>query len=454
MLTREQNETLTRVGPGTRMGELMRRYWVPAFLSWELPTQDCPPIELRLLGEDLVAFRATDGQVGVVSAYCAHRRVSLFWGRNEEQGIRCVYHGWKFDLDGQCTDMPSEPAESNFKDRVRIPAYPAYEAGGVVWCYMGPAELKPALPDFAWTRVAPEKRSLSKVVQECNWLQALEGGIDTVHSNFLHQGRPPGLRYDTKDARGRANNVSQAATLEVVPTGYGYIYAGIRDMGDEGNFVRGYHWIMPWTQLRGYVRGENYINSGHMWVPLDDDLTMVYNWSVAYEESEQPGGGVENLSGLGKLVEGDDLPAWYRDARRATENGNGFIIDVDPVTFRATKNRDNRYGIDREVQRTQTYTGIPGTNTQDRAVQESMGRIADRTLERLGTTDRAIIAARRQLLQAIEAIENGGEAPGAAAEVNRLRAYETVLPKSTHWYEAMKTRLLALEEPETTVATT
>jgi phenylpropionate dioxygenase-like ring-hydroxylating dioxygenase large terminal subunit len=455
MLTREQNEALTRVGPGTPMGQLMRRYWIPALLSWELPAPDCPPVEVRLLGEDLVAFRQTDGQVGLVSAYCAHRRVSLFWGRNEEQGLRCVYHGWKFDIAGRCVDMPSEPAASNFKDRVRIPAYPTYEAGGVTWAYMGPPDKQPAAPLFQWARVGPENRALSKVWQPNNWLQALEGGIDTVHSNFLHTGKPPGLRYDETDPRGRANNYSTAPTLEVMPTDYGYIYAGIRDMGAEGtNHVRGYHWIMPWTQLRGYARDGAFSNSGHMWVPIDDDNTMVYNWSVVFEEPREKAGrsqrGIDDLRPEAGMVE-RDYPVWFQDARRYIGGGNEFGEDVDPYTFRAVRNRDNRYLIDREAQRNQTYTGIIGTNTQDRAVQESMGRIADRSLERLGTTDRAIIAARRYLLQALETVAAGGDPPGVAATYYNLRAYETVLPKTTFWFDAMKPHLMP--EPEQATAT-
>src|SRR6476660_10139667 len=259
MLTAADNEALTRVGAETPMGRLMRRYWVPALLSWEVAEPDGPPVEVRLLGEDLVAFRATDGRIGLLDAACPHRRVSLFWGRNEEDGLRCVYHGWKFDTAGACVGMPSEPASSNFKDRVRIVAYPTYEAGGVVWAYMGHPELRPPPPLFPWTQAAPERRALSKVIEECNWLQCLEGGIDTVHVNFLHAGRPPGQRYDDNDARGRANNFSTAARIEVVPTDYGYAYAGIRDMGAEGtDHVRLYHWVMPWNQIRQTGSGPYY----------------------------------------------------------------------------------------------------------------------------------------------------------------------------------------------------
>ena len=432
MLTAELNEKLTRVGPGTPMGNLMRRYWVPALLSWEVPEPDCPPVEVRLLGENLVAFRDTEGRVGLVSAYCAHRRVSLFWGRNEESGIRCVYHGWKFDVTGACVDMPSEPATSNFKDRVKIPAYPTYEAGGVVWAYMGPPAERPSPPDFQWTKAPPERRALSKVHQENNWLQALEGGIDTVHVNFLHAGRPPGKRYDDSDARGRANNFSTAARLEVVPTHYGYTYAGIRDMGGgETNHVRVYHWVMPWNQIRQTGAGPYF--SGHMWVPVDDYNTMVYNWDFL------PEGRADDR----RLPAPADSAPWFRDARLEVGAGNSFEADIDPITFRSLRNVDNRYEIDRSLQRRQTYTGITGVNTQDRAVQESMGGIADRSLERLGTTDRAIITARRLLIEAIDTVESGGKAPGAEVDARTLIPGEWLIPQGERWVEFVQRQLAA-----------
>jgi phthalate 4,5-dioxygenase oxygenase subunit len=444
MLTNEQNETLTRVGPGTPMGNLMRHYWIPVLLSWELGEPDCPPLEVRLLGEDLAAFRDTDGRVGLVSAYCAHRRASLFWGRNEENGLRCVYHGWKFDLTGRCVDMPSEPAASNFKDKVRILAYPTYEAGGVVWAYMGPADKQPAPPLYEWTQVPPEQRGLSKVWEECNWLQCLEGGIDSSHSNFLHSGRPPGFRYDDNDPRGRANNYSTAPTLEVVPTDYGYSYAGIRDMGPEGtNHVRGYHLVLPWTQIRATGRGHV---AGHVWVPIDDYNTMVYNWHYIYDP-EMARHAPPRGEGREGSIAPDANPLWYRDAKLPVGVGNDFGIDVDPDNeFRSYRNRSNKYMIDRYIQKTQTYTGITGINTQDRAVQESMGKIADRTLERLGTTDRAIIAARRFLMQAVDTVERGEDPPGVAPTYYKLRAIEKVLPKDVHWFEAMKAELFQLPE--------
>jgi nitrite reductase/ring-hydroxylating ferredoxin subunit len=441
MLTLEQSETLTRVGPGTGMGNLMRRYWVPAVLSWELADADSEPLMVRLLGEDLVAFRQTDGRVGLIGARCAHRRAHLFYGRNEENGLRCVYHGWKFDVAGQCVDMPNEPDASNFKDKVRIPAYPTYECGGVVWCYMGPAEKQPAPPLFEWTQVPPTHRGMSKVVQECNWLQALEGGIDSSHTNYLHSGLPPGKRHNDNDPMGRARNNSGAVTVEVVPTDYGYSYAGLRDMGNEvTNFVRAYHWIMPWYQIR--PGGESSCN-GHMWVPMDDENTMVFNlnwtWPEAPARANLPTG---------------ELPIYKRDAMEPVGGGNEFVADVDiEHNFYSLRNAENKYLIDRELQRNETYTGITGINVQDRAVQESMGATADRTLERLGTTDRAIINARRTLMKAIKIVQDGGDPPGVAPTYYKLRSIQHVLPKEAVWFEALKAELFQLDEPKSVAST-
>jgi nitrite reductase/ring-hydroxylating ferredoxin subunit len=176
MLSPEDNALLTQSGPGTPLGGLMRRYWIPFLLSSELPEPDCPPVRVTLLGEGLVAYRDSKGRVGLLDRHCAHRGASLFFGRNEECGLRCVYHGWKYDLEGHCVDMPNEPPESNFKDKVRIKAYPCRERGGMVWTYMGPPELMPGLPEFEFLMGPDNQRYVTKRLQECNWLQALEGG--------------------------------------------------------------------------------------------------------------------------------------------------------------------------------------------------------------------------------------------------------------------------------------
>lgn len=429
MLNKEDNETLTRVGSGTPMGNLMRRFWIPALLAWEVPEPDCPPVDVRLLGEDLVAFRQTDGRVGVVDARCPHRTANLFYGRNEENGLRCIYHGWKFDVEGHCVDMPSEPESSVFKDKVQIPAYPTVELGGVVWAYMGPSEKQPPLPKFEWTQAPETHRGMTKVFQESNWLQALEGGIDTVHSNFLHYGRMSGVQQGPNTVRGKATSFSRAAELDVVPTEYGYTYAGIRRLPDGDKFVRGYHWVMPWYQLRGYtVDAPKPMVNGHMWVPIDDDHTMVYNFAFTY--------GDEPLS---------------EDERLLVGTGNQFGVDIDIEDgFRSVRNRRNRYMIDRMVQKTQTFSGIKGTNTQDRAVQESMGPVADRTYERLGTTDRAIITSRRILLEAVQEVEADGDPPGLEPSYYKLRAIEKVVGQDESWLEAMRAGLY--QEPEAIAA--
>src|SRR5947209_4356471 len=186
MVSLQENEFLCRVGPGAPMGELFRRFWLPALLPDEIPEPDCPPVRLRLLGEDLVAFRDSNGQVGVVGTHCPHRGASLFFGRNEEEGLRCVYHGWKFDVQGNCVDMPNEPAESNFKQKVHATAYPARDWGGLVWVYMGPKELQAELPQLEWTQVPESHRFVSKWYQETNYMQGYEGDIDSSHSSFLH----------------------------------------------------------------------------------------------------------------------------------------------------------------------------------------------------------------------------------------------------------------------------
>src|SRR5437660_7847252 len=188
MLTQEQNDQLTRTGRGTLMGELFRRYWIPALLDSELPERDCPPVRVKLLGEKLVAFRDTEGRIGLIDEFCAHRGVSLWFGRNEECGLRCPYHGWKYDVNGQCVDLPSEPEASGMRQGIKLKSYPAIERGDVVWIYMGPPELKPAPPELEWVRVSADRRFVSKRLQESNYLQAIEGGIDSSHVSFLHSG--------------------------------------------------------------------------------------------------------------------------------------------------------------------------------------------------------------------------------------------------------------------------
>lgn len=415
MLSYADNETLTRTGPGTPMGDLIRRYWLPALLSWEMPEPDCPPVRVKLMGEELIAFRATDGRIGLLDEFCPHRRASLWFGRNEECGLRCVYHGWKFDLEGNCVDQMNESRQ--FADRVKTTAYPTIELGGMVWAYMGPADKQPAPPKFEWTQVPETHRYMSKVRQECNWLQALEGGIDTSHAPILHRRitkdtDKPGIAIDSPFVQAASPKV------EVDETDYGYRYYGVRPLGDQGNYVRAYHFVMPFTQLRPNGNAKPVVN-GHFWVPIDDHNVMVYNWGYSYGE--------EPLSPEESINRG---------------SGNNFHTDIDISDgFRSVRNKGNDYLIDRDVQRKETFTGIQGVNTQDRAIQESMGPIVDRSKEFLGPADMAIITARRMLSQAINTVSDGGDPPGVEPTYYDIRAAEQVVPYDLDWREALMSHL-------------
>src|SRR5438270_7777158 len=337
MLKQEENELITRVAPGTPMGNTMRRYWMPALLSSELPHADSDPVCLRLLGEDLIAFRDTTGAVGLLQNNCPHRGASLFFGRNEEAGLRCVYHGWKFDVSGQCIDMPNEPAESDFKQKVRAAAYPTAEKAGVVWSYMGPLDRLPPVPDLEWMRAPAGQAWVSKTYEACNYLQAMEGGLDTSHSSFLHRDLTP-------DGLSNPRARSTAPRLEVLNTDYGYMYASIRHLPDDRqNFVRVYHYVMPFYQLRAGGSPKTLGNTdGHMWVPIDDTTCWAWNFHFSHDKPQS-------------------YDEWQYYEHRM---GRGLAEDYFPGTFKLKANGSNDYGLSRERQRTVNFTGIEGTNTQ------------------------------------------------------------------------------------------
>ena len=242
MLSAKENERLTRVGRGTPMGEFLRRFWLPALLSDELPRSDGDPIRTRTLGEDLVAFRDSNGDAGIVDAYCPHRRGPLFFGRNEECGLRCVYHGWKFDTTGQCVDMPSEPPESDFKERISVKAYPTYETGGMIWIYMGPREHQPERPpEMPFTLVPENERRGLKFLVEANWLQCLEGELDTAHVSFLHSTfGEDGTGIQTL-VRNDGYTNDRHPRLFALDTDYGFVYGGRRAQRGTGRGVEQLH---------------------------------------------------------------------------------------------------------------------------------------------------------------------------------------------------------------------
>jgi phthalate 4,5-dioxygenase oxygenase subunit len=401
----EDNERLTRVGPGTPGGDLFRRYWQPALLSKEAPTPDGAPVRVRLLGEDLIAFRDSAGKVGLVEAYCPHRRAPLYFARNEECGLRCVYHGWKFNRDGDCVDMPSEPPGTPLQAKVKLLAYPTHEAGGIVWTYMGPKELMPAPPDYEWLRTPATHLHVSKTYEDCNYLQGLEGGLDTAHVSFLHR--------DDRNAVTHLSALDTAPKLDVSPTDYGYYYVSQRNIGPERKYVRIYQYIMPAQQMRPSVvassggKQEMPTIDGHIWAPIDDERTNVYNYIYSFSP-EHP-------------LSAD----FIREEEEFFGRGENDFI---PGTFRLKQNAGNDYLVDRSLQQKGNFSGIVGINTQDFALQEGMGKIVDRSREFLGTTDRAIVVMRRMMLEAMRTVESGGRPPGIEPGQHRgARAHDDIV---------------------------
>lgn len=423
MITQAENEKLTRVGPDNPMGRLFRRYWIPAALSAELPEPDGAPLRVRLLGEDLIAFRDSEGKVGLVDPLCPHRLAPLFFGRNEASGLRCIYHGWKFNREGDCVAMPTEPPESTYKTKVRIKAYPTWEGGGILWTYMGPPELQPAYPDHELVRAPATHRLASKTLQECNFLQALEGGVDPTHATILHNEKIGDLSF-----LGDFHRI--VAALEIEETEYGIFYAALRDV-DAGKkkWIRGYHWIMPAYHMRGTVESTFWLYQkhaptidGHIWVPIDDTATWVYNFMYSHDPARP----------LTDAQIHDD-EAWMG---RAPE-------DMAP-DLRAKRNMANDYLIDRKLQKTTNFSGITGINTQDFAVQDGMGAIKDRTREHLGSSDRVVILMRKIFLEEMARMERGESLRGLDPALYRgVRPLDHEVVADKPWRAQLEKDLLA-----------
>src|ERR1700721_1481530 len=411
MLRKEQNDLLTQTGPATPMGVMFRSYWIPALLSEELPENDCAPVRVRLLAESLVAIRDSEGRYGLISEFCAHRGVSLWFGRNEEGGLRCAYHGWKYDVTGQCIDVPSEPSENGFCQRIKLQGYPLVEQGGVLWTYMGDPEKRPPLPAFEFSLVPAAQSFTSERWQECNWLQAMEGGIDSAHVSFLHRGN---LNSDPlfKGARGNQYNLNDSQPFfEVVDAPAG-LFIGARRRAEEDN----YYWrITPWVMPSFTMvppRGDHPIH-GHFWIPIDDE--NCWAWSFDYRPTRK----------LSDVEVG------------AMRDGKGNHVKYVPGTYRPLANSDNDYLIDRAAQKAGTsYSGVEGIGMQDASLQESMGPIVDRTKENLTSTDNGIIMARLRLIRAAKALaEKGVLPPGSTMEDQHVRSAAVVLPPDRTFLE-------------------
>jgi len=419
MLRKEQNDLLTQTGPGTPMGQLFRSYWMPTLLAEELPENDCPPVRVKLLSERLLAIRDSEGRYGLIDEFCAHRGVSLWFGRNEECGLRCPYHGWKFDVTGQCVEVPSEPEESGFAKKIKLKSYPLVKRGDVLWTYMGPPEKQPPLPEWEFCMVPPEQTFTSKRLQESNWLQAMEGGIDSSHVSFLHRGD---LHHDPlfKGARGNQYNLKDSRPVFEVVESAGGLYIGARRNAENGHYYwRITQWVMPsFTMIA--PRGNPSVH-GHFWIPIDDE--NCWTWSFDYHPIRQ-------------LTEAE---------RQAMRDGKGIHVKFTPGTYRPLANKDNDYLMDRAAQKAgSTYSGVAGIAMQDASLQESMGPIVDRTKENLVSTDNGIIMARHRLMRAVKALVDKGETPpGVDLEHQRVRSVAIVLPPDQPFKVGAKDALIA-----------
>jgi phenylpropionate dioxygenase-like ring-hydroxylating dioxygenase large terminal subunit len=427
MLSKAENEYLCRIGPGTPMGMLMRQYWLPAIRSDELAEADGAPLRVRLLGEELIGFRTSNGDVGLIQNNCPHRGASLFFGRNEEAGLRCVYHGWKFSTSGECVDMPNEPAESDFKYKVKATAYPCQERNGIVWAYMGPRSQPPPLPDFEANMLGNTDTVVSIIHRPCNWMQGWEGEMDTVHQAFLHAGGTrledtrPGT-FDYYIARTRAPKFA------VVDTPFGTSYGAYRPATEDSYYWRIAHMLFPfYAMIPAGMMGQQTRFAAY--VPMDDEHTL--HWEISHG-----------------LIKPADLPAAARGSEGRAP-AQRAAADYAPSTtawygrFNLNQSMANDYFIDREQQRSKlSYTGIPGIRQQDMAVTESMGPVLDRSIEHLGSTDVLIIRTRRRMIAAARALEENGSVPPGVdePEVYRQRSGGVLLPRDVNWWDATEAK--------------
>lgn len=420
MLSTADNELLVRVGRGTPLNAFLRRFWTPVMLTAELGGPGSAPVRVHVLDERLVAFRGHDGAIGLLAAYCPHRRASLFWGRNEPAGLRCVYHGWQFDRAGRCVDLPNAPEGPELRARVRTTAYPVRESGGIVWAYLGPPDREPPFPATEMFAAPGERCAIVKMLPEGNYLQLMEGDVDSSHVSFLHAS-PGGEAIPTVAAATFADRTPHWFP-SVTP--YGLMLAARRNDGPQRYHWRVNQWLMPYATLIAITPG--YPALAHVRVPIDDTHTLHFRASVR-------------------------LDGPITDADRRLFAGGVLVPELLPGTFTTRENAANDYLIDREAQRTRSFTGIRSVVAQDLAVtQDQAGPISDRSREYLTSSDRAIIALRRRLLDGVKALQRGVEPP----EPLRVRAYRVrpgdfSLPRDADFALAAAERLGTAGAPDT-----
>ncbi len=401
MLAKEDNELITQTNAGTPMGELIRRYWIPALLSEEIPAPDCPPARVHMLGEDLVAFRDTQGRIGLIGERCAHRGTSLFFGRNEECGLRCVYHGWKYDVDGNVLETPAEPAGSDFSKKLHHTAYPTHEAGGVIYAYLGPREKMPLFPNYEWTQVPLNQTYATKCLLECNYLQGLEGECDSSHLSFLH-------RAFTNERNQPLYKSETAPFYETEETDFGVRLIAARNAADNQHYVRFSAFIMPVYGCVPAGRPTNELEGYeiHTYVPADD--THCWRYDIGFRRD--------------RAVREDEV-------HRRQQIGADYL---------RVRNARNNYLQDRGMQKTANYTGIEDFLNHDACATESMGAIFDRSKEHLGISDKAVIAVRKFLFATVKELQAGKEPPHLVRDARHnwfphIDCFAYLLPRSVPW---------------------
>ena len=424
MFTDADNQLLARVGPGTPMGEVFRRFWQPFLLAQEVAEPDGPPVRVTLLGEKLICFRDTTGRLGLVDRYCAHRRAELFFARNEECGLRCTYHGWKFDIEGNVLEMPAEPPNTPLLKEVKLKAYPVREWGGVIWAYMGPRnKMPPEPPQLEWGMVPDSHRYITKRLQESNYAQGVEGGIDSSHVSILHSKLKPEPDRPFRERQVSISSQVPYLAMDTSPkffirdTDYGFLIGARRTVSEDEYYWRITQFLLPFYTIIARTQEDGPM-MGHAWTPIDDHNTWTFTmtWNP--------------VRPLGKDIDDNHVHA----------------DTFDDGSYRPKLNRNNEYGLDREHQRLHSCSGMAGgIGIQDSAIQESMGPITDRAKEHLGTSDSAIVSYRKRLLKLARDFESGIEpAPPAHPEWYKVRTAGVVLKKGIDFQEGAGRRLVAV----------
>ena len=421
MLSAADNELLVRTSAGTPMGEYFRRYWLPVALSREMPGPDSPPIRVKVMGEELVAFRDTNGRVGLIEPRCAHRGSSLFFGRNEECGLRCIHHGWKYDVEGRCVEMPNVEADAGMRGKIFIKAYPTREFGELVWAYLGPREVMPELPQLEHGVLPASHRYVTKRLQQCNWAQSMDGAVDTAHFSFLHMPAPKFVSNSNATIAADENRIrwlrnDPLPRFTILDHDVGFVVGGARKADGKELYWRITQFMLPTHSITpSAMPGEVYY--GYTWVPVDDESCWIYIYGWHPERALSAG-----------------------ERAKFDTGGYGQFAELGP-DYIPLRNRSNDYLIDREQQKHVSFTGVRGVAEQDTMAQESQGVIADRTKEHLSATDVGVVHFRRLMLKEAKALRDGRE-PAAAQHPQsyRLRSGGAVLSSALSFEDVMQQR--------------